>query len=111
LDDVLLFQKPIEKAMFLRLELPGAALQGTGTGYFEIPISMLVKTPVPKEPLPAAKAASAEKTAAAGKKEGAGASPGSVPELDLTRQEDGPGRTPATKPPASEGAFGKLTEP
>lgn len=41
-DDVLVFEPPIEKARFLRLELPAAAFGEQGTLRFEIPMTMVV---------------------------------------------------------------------
>jgi hypothetical protein len=137
-EDALLFQKPIDKAQFLRLELPGAVLKGSGTGYFQIPISMLVKVaPRPDEkPPPAGKPASAgpsvsdKASAEAGKTATARSSAasvgpaapgkpkapdvdssGGIPDLDLRRQEDKPGRPSATPPAAEDGAFDRLPNP
>jgi hypothetical protein len=51
-------------------------------------------------------------SAASGKPKAPGAeSPGGIPDLDLRRQEDGPGKPSAAPPPAEEGAFDKLLNP
>ena len=41
LEDVLVFERPVERAKVLRLQLPAGAFSGQGTGYFEIPMSMV----------------------------------------------------------------------
>ena len=112
-EDALLFQidrkklrQPIEKVKFLRLELPGAVLRGSGTGYFEIPISMLVKV------APDEKSPPAEKPPTAGPLASQKASAdGGIPDLNLRRQEDKPGKPSAAPPPAEEGAFDRLPSP
>jgi predicted Zn finger-like uncharacterized protein len=42
LDDVLIFDRPVDKAEFLRLELPASAFGGTGWLRFQIPKEMIV---------------------------------------------------------------------
>ncbi len=87
IQQVLLFEKPVDKAQTLLLELPGAALKGSGTGFFNIPISMLVQLP---------DKAATESSPGASKPE-AGASEGSKP---ITGKPD------ATAPaPQGKGAF------
>lgn len=41
LEDLLVFERPVGRAQSLRLQLPAAAFQGTGTGYIEIPMAMV----------------------------------------------------------------------
>jgi hypothetical protein len=40
-EDLLVFERPVDKARSLRIQLPAAAFEGTGTGYIEIPMSMV----------------------------------------------------------------------
>ncbi len=47
LEDLLVFERPVGRAKFLRLQLPAAAFEGQGTGYLEIPMSMVRSGPAP----------------------------------------------------------------
>ena len=41
LEDLLVFERPVGRAKFLRLQLPATAFEGQGTGSIEIPMSMV----------------------------------------------------------------------
>ncbi len=101
-EDLLVFECPVERAKSLRLQLPAVAFEGSGTGSIEIPMSMVKSDRVPsfKPPPPpptlkaagtnggekrdAAKPTPPEKTSAAAKTgEAALPAPTGVPETDF----------------------------
>jgi len=64
IEDRLVFDKPVEAAKRLRLQLPAAAFGGTGTVKFEIPMEMVTRAEEAEDPQPrtAPKAAAVAKT-------------------------------------------------
>ena len=59
-EDVLIFERPLKTAKFLRLELPAAAFGEKGSLRFEIPLSMVVAMAEPGEASEAAEPASGD---------------------------------------------------
>jgi hypothetical protein len=53
LEDMLVFERPVGRAKFLRLQLPATAFEGQGTGYLEIPMSMVKSGLAPAGKTPA----------------------------------------------------------
>jgi hypothetical protein len=78
LEDLLVFERPVGRARFLRLQLPAAAFEGQGTGYIEIPMSMVKSGPAPAGKGPAGPATAKSKPPPP-KPETKGAVPGKGP--------------------------------
>lgn len=137
LDYVLVFERPVPKAKALRLQLPAIAFGGQGTGYVEIPMSMVARgtaaaAKAPSEPAtgkapndgwkagekqaaPGAKPATRGFAAAAKLAEDAQSPPSGEPKTDSTaRPGEGPAETtapakrgPPPPPPRRSAAEGK----
>ena len=78
LEDLLVFERPVGRAKSLRLQLPAAAFEGQGTGYLEIPMSMVRSGPGPVGKSPA-EATTAKSKGAGPKAEKKEAVPGKAP--------------------------------
>lgn len=87
--DVLVFPPPVGRAKYLQLELPGGGMKVSGTGYFHIPMTMLVQLPEPPPEEPKKEPAAAEEDRAAEAKADDATSADqqkNPPNLDLKRQ-------------------------
>jgi len=79
-EDLLVFERPVDRARSLRLQLPAVAFGGSGTGYIEIPMSMVKSDLGPAFKHAAEPAAPKAKTAGANGEEKKGeASKGTPP--------------------------------
>jgi hypothetical protein len=91
-EDLLVFERPVDKARSLRLQLPAGAFEGTGTGYIEIPMSMV------KSDLGPAFKRAVEPVPPETKKAGAN---GEAKEADKGAKGEEKKETPAGKPAAT----------
>jgi hypothetical protein len=93
-EDLLVFERPVDRAKSLRLQLPAGAFEGNGTGYIEIPMSMVKsdRTPSvrPPPPPPASKTAGANGSE---KRDAAKQGPSEKPSATKTGETTLPART------------------
>lgn len=94
MEDLLVFERPVVRAQSLRLQLPAAAFQGTGTGYIEIPMAM-VKSELGPEFRRTVEPAATKAKAAAGN--------GAEKKSDKPEKGDGKKGPPVEKPSAAGG--------